>query len=315
MLSTLLLSACLVAPAGITEELDAAVQQAGGPGFWGAVLVAKGGEELFFKGYGAADYAAAPITRDSIFELASASKQVTATAIVRLMQDKRLKLSDPIKRFFPHCPADKASVTVRQLMNHTSGINNERTLPYASKATRAEFVKFFLAAPVDAPPGTKWAYNNGGYALLAAIVEVAGRTTFEKYCHAKLFKPAKLKRTGFINERAMQRGSVTTRRARNGAEATASDWFYGWGYRGMGGVVSTAADLLAWDRALRGDRLLNAAGERGNRAAAGEIAGAARRDSLEEAHPRSESGVAARRDRAVEGGQVELRRHDDSVTR
>lgn len=266
MLSSLTVAACLLSPPavpaqdrGIAVEIDAAVQQAGQGRFWGAVLVAKGGTELFFKGYGAADYAKAPITRDTIFELASASKQVTGTAILRLVQAKKLSLSDPLKRFFPGCPADKADVTVGHLLHHTSGIHNERTLPYASPATREQFVKFFLDAPVVSKPGEQWAYNNGAYALLAAIVEVASGTTFERYCHAKLFKPAKLKRTGFIKEPAMQRGSVTVRRGGNGATATASDWHYGWGYRGMGGVVSTAADMLAWDRALRGEKVLKAA--------------------------------------------------------
>ncbi len=265
MLTTLTLTACLLSPLGAAlqegaaAKVEAAVQRAGEGRFWGAVLVAKDGEELFFKGYGAADYEQAPITRDSIFELASASKQVTAAAIVRLMQDKKLTLSDPLHRFFPKCPADKRDVTVRHLLNHTSGIHNERTLPYASKATRVEFTQFFLAAPVVAEPGKQWAYNNGGYALLAAIVEVVSRTTFEQYCHAKLFRPAKLRRTGFINEKRLQRGSVTVRMAENGTQATASDWFYGWGYRGMGGVVSTAADVLAWDRALRGTKVLKEA--------------------------------------------------------
>jgi CubicO group peptidase (beta-lactamase class C family) len=265
MLTALALTACLFAPpaspsaaADLPAQIDAAVQQAGQGKFWGAVLVAKDGTELFFKGYGAADYAKAPITRDTIFELASVSKQVAGAAIIRLLQDKKLKLSDPLHRFFPKCPADKRDVTVRQMLNHTSGIHNERTLPYASPATRADFVKFFLDAPVVSKPGEQWAYNNGGYALLAAIVEVASGTTFEKYCHAKLFKPAKLKRTGFINEKAMQRGSVTVRLGDGGAQGTASDWHYGWGYRGMGGVVSTAADLLAWDRALRGTKVFKA---------------------------------------------------------
>lgn len=259
MFAAITLMLGLLDPAGIAEDIDAAVKQASGGKFWGAVIVARDGEELFFKGYGAADYEKAPITRDTVFELASASKQVTATAVLRLAQEKKLELSDPLKRFFKKCPADKADVTIRQLLNHTSGIDEEQLLPYASPASRKEFVDHFLDAPMNSKPGEKWVYNNGGYALLAAIVEIVSRKSFEEYCHARLFRPAKLKRTGFINDKRLRKGSVATRWDKDGNKSPASKWHYGWGYRGMGGVCSTAADLLRWDRALRGEKVLDQA--------------------------------------------------------
>lgn len=245
------------APADLATRLDAAVQQAGNGQFWGTVLVARQGEVLLAKGYGMADFDQRPNTPDTLFEIASTSKQVTATAILRLAQDKKLKLDDPLARFFKGVPADKQAVTLRHLLHHTSGIDNETGLPYGSPATRDEFVKLVLAAPMISKPGEKFAYFNSGYAVLAAVVEVVTGQGFEAFCHARLFKPAKLTDTGFINEPQLDRKRDTARRDdRPGMSGTACNWFYGWGYRGMGGVVTTVRDLLRWDQALRGDKIL-----------------------------------------------------------
>jgi len=117
--------------------------------------------------------------------------------------------------------------------------------------------KHVLAAPLKAAPGEKFQYANFGYALLAAIVEKASRRSFETYLKAKLFKPSGMGDTGFIRDRDLDAKRATVRRGKRGADATAVDWFWGWGYRGMGGVVSTAWDLHRWDRALREDDVLS----------------------------------------------------------
>ena len=243
------------------ERIHQAVGQATGDAFWGVVLVARGGEVLLARGYGAADYDAKENLPDTLFELASTSKQFAATAILRLEQQKKLKTSDTIDRFFPGAPKDKRKVTVDHLLHHTAGLSPELGVPYAWSGTRDVYVREMLARPLDAEPGARFSYSNVGYALLAAIVEVVTKDPFEDYVRKELLARAGLVDTGFIgDERLAASGRDTTRKCADCLpEWTAARWHWGWGYRGMGGVVSTALDLLAWDRALRGDKVLGPA--------------------------------------------------------
>ncbi len=237
-------------------ELDAAVLKAA-PDFWGAVLVARKDEVLLAKGYGLADYESTPNTPRTLFELASASKQVAATAILHLEQKRKLKVTDTLGEFFKDVPEDKREIQLHHLLTHTSGISGNVGVPYASPIGRQQYVRDMLAEPLSSPPGERFEYCNVGYALLAAVVEEVSGKSFEDYVHKNLFKPAKLKDTGFITDRHLiktKRASV--RKSEQPGEWTAASWHWGWGYRGMGGVVTTVYDLLAWDRALRGDKLL-----------------------------------------------------------
>lgn len=240
------------------RRLDAAVAKAGGTSFWGAVLVARGGQVLLAKGYGFADYDARPNRPDTLFEIASASKQVTATAILRLEQQKKLSLDDPVTRFFPKAPKDKEAVTVRHLLNHTAGLAETLAVPYSWTGSRDVYAREMLDPPLSSAPGERFSYSNVGYALLAAIVEEVTGGAFEAYCEKELFAKAGLSSTGFVADPDLVKSErVSVRRAEDSRPGdTAAAWFWGWGYRGMGGVVTTVLDLHAWDRALRTDRVL-----------------------------------------------------------
>ena len=246
----------------LATAVPQAVDAATGGKFWGMVLVAKGGEVVFERGWGASDRAGKRLNdARTIFELASTSKQVAATAILRLEQQKKLKTSDPITKFFPKAPKDKKAVTVDHLLHHTAGLDPNLGVPYAWKGTLETYLEQMLAPPLATTPGTAFAYSNVGYELLAAIVEVVTGAPFEAYCRKELFAPAGLVDTGFVNDGALVASDRAARRACEDCldEWTATRWFYGWGYRGMGGVVSTADDLVRWDRALRGDAVLDKA--------------------------------------------------------
>ena len=244
-----------VVEGALGAELDGAVTKAY-PEFWGSVLVAKEGEILLAKGYGKADYATTPNTARTLHEIASASKQVVGAAIVHLQQRKKLKLTDTIDKFFKKVPDDKQGITVHHLLTHTSGISGNVGVPYSSTLARAGYIKKMMAEELAAEPGERYEYCNVGYALLAAIVEEVTKGTYEAYVEKYLFKPAKMKDSGFIGDKDLKKsGRASTRKGRI-AGKTAADWFYGWGYRGMGGVVTTVHDLYRWDRALRGEKLL-----------------------------------------------------------
>lgn len=237
-------------------ELDRDVASTA-PEFWGSVLVAREGKILLAKGYGMADYESEPNTSRTMHEIASASKQVVGAAIVHLQQRKKLKLTDSIGRFFKGLPDDKKEITVHHLLTHTSGISGNVGVPYSSTLGRDAYVKQMMAEPLATAPGEQYEYSNVGYALLAAVVEEVTNGPYEEYVEKALFKPAKLKETGFIgDEDLIESGRASVRKGRSEGK-TAADWFYGWGYRGMGGVVTTVHDLLRWDRVLRSGKLLN----------------------------------------------------------
>ncbi len=239
------------------KKLDAAVGEAGGADFWGSVLVAREGKILLAKGYAFADYGKTPNTPRTLFELASASKQVTAAAILHLQQKKKLSVDDTLDKVFKDVPKDKKTITLRQILTHTSGLSGMIGVPYASPIARGNYIEEMLAEPLGSEPGTKFEYCNAGYALLAAVVEEVTGGKFEEYCEKNLFGPAKLAETGFIGDRDLiKTGRASSRRTDEPGTFTAADWHWGWGYRGMGGVVTTVFDLLRWDQALRGDKIL-----------------------------------------------------------
>ena len=246
-----------VVAGALGERLDMAVESLPGDEFWGAVLVARGGEVLLAKGYGMADYKETPNTPQTLFEIASASKQFTAAAILRLEQQGKLKTTDTLDAFFPGIPADKKDIQVHHLLTHTSGLSNDLGVPYRSTIGRKAYIRQMLAPARVAEPGTTWAYNNAAYAILAAIVEVASGQSFEVYMRKEVFAPAGLKDTGLIQDkRLLATKRAATRRADGINDRTAVDWNWGWGYRGMGGVVTTIYDLLKWHQVLTGEKVL-----------------------------------------------------------
>lgn len=148
-----------------------------GPG--AAVLVMRNGKVLYAGAQGRADLETGEnLTPDSVFRLGSITKQFTAAAVLKLRDDGRLSLDDPLARFLPDYPGPGADVTIRQLLNHTSGIQSYTGIPgWMTEANTnrdlptADLIAEFQDEPLTFEAGTKWAYNNSGYVLLGAILE------------------------------------------------------------------------------------------------------------------------------------------------
>jgi len=242
----------------VGERLEQALQEALGTDFWGSVLVAKKGDILLAAGYGMADYKAEPNTAITLHELASVSKQFAATAILHLQRKKKLSITDTLDKFFDDVPEDKRAITLHHLLTHTSGISGKIGVPYASTLPRKRYVEQMLAETLANEPGKAFEYCNVGYALLAAVVEEVTKGTFEEYLEKNMFGPAKMGDTGFITDRDLIKTKrASKRRTDEPGDWTAANWHWGWGYRGMGGVVTTVYDLHRWDRALRGTKILD----------------------------------------------------------
>lgn len=241
-----------------------------GGGFCGSVLVAAKGKVLLEKGYGAADKKAdKSIGADALWDWASVTKQFTAAAVLKLQDQKKLKLDDPISKFFKDAPEDKAKVTLRQILNHTSGIEagfGEGEKWQCDSRKRESFEEMILKLPMTSKPGEKWEYSNSGYGFAAAIVERVSGKTFEQFCVDEIFKPAGMKDAAFIGWDKLDLARVPKiDRGEGFTDGRPKDFAFAygntltWGYRGCGGAVASTRDMFQWDQALRGDKVLSKA--------------------------------------------------------
>ncbi len=235
------------------------VRAAGEKGFSGAVLAARSGKVVAALGVGHADLEGKiPIDPATLFEIASFSKQITAAAAVRLAEQKKLTLDDPIADHLPGVPKSCRSITLRHLLQHTSGIPGTNSQGHGDSLTAV--LPTFLDGGPRHEPGSHWEYWNQGYALASEVIARAAGTSFVEYCRRELFRKAGMKSTGFTGDAAPRGATVAVGRARSGPPRSAFDHpygdSYGFQYRGMGGVVTNVWDLWRWDRALDG-KLLN----------------------------------------------------------
>lgn len=229
-------------------------------GFSGAVLVARGDEVLFRKVYGTASHERdEAMALDTKFRIASVSKQFTAAAILRLQDEGVLSVDDPVCRWIQPCPEAWAPVRIHHLLSHTSGIPDLMQRPgWGEMRTTHQTPEQLTAASAEYrlsfEPGTKIRYSNAGYNLAGAIITAATGQGYHGWLRAEFFEPLGMDDTGFDDgavETAMGYAWLAGGRTPQ-PESNASIVY------AAGGLYSTADDLLAWNRALHGGRLLSA---------------------------------------------------------
>lgn len=228
------------------------------PRFMGAVLVARGDRVLFRQVYGVADQRTGEgLTLTSRFRLASLSKQFTAVAILKLQDDGRLDIDDPVCRWIQPCPAAWVPIRLHHLLSHTSGIPDlmarpgwgSRRVTPASMETLTEDSKAFRLAFT---PGSKIRYDNAGYNLAAAVVEQASGMPFATYLQTAFFDPLGMKDSGFgdgedlVTGHADLPGGLTPQLQANVSILP-----------GAGALYSTLDDMLVWQRALHHGHVLS----------------------------------------------------------
>jgi CubicO group peptidase (beta-lactamase class C family) len=230
-------------------------------GFSGAALVVKDGVTVLKKAYGLADRSQrVPNTPATLFDVGSLAKSFTAAAVLRLEEQGRLTTDDSISKHLLAVPPDKAAVTVYHLLTHTSGLAAQGPAPRVDPTDRDTVVRTLLAQPPEAPPGTRFRYNNENYFLLAAIVERASGTSFEQYLKTNIFRPAGMAHTGFSRDADVPATRTAHGYVMTGLDAGPAQILpYHWLFRGATGVLSSVEELERWDRAMRVDGVLTAA--------------------------------------------------------
>jgi len=167
--------------------------------FSGAVLVAQNGTVLLSKGYGMANYeCSVPNTPQTVFRIASNTKQFTAAAIMKLQEQGRLNITDPITKYIPDAPPQWKDIKIYELLNHTSGMPSEGgySVTDPTNIALADLVHRFYALPLDFVPGTNYSYSNNGYIVLTYIIEQVSGQSYDDYLNQNFFTPLGMNSTG-----------------------------------------------------------------------------------------------------------------------
>jgi len=251
---------------GLLNRIDSYLELSVTNGFSGAVLVSKKGEIILSKGYGWADREnKIPNSSSSVFNIGSVTKQFTAAAILKLVEQGKIKTSDKISSYFNQTPIDKRDITIHQLLTHTSGISNRTGGFRYDEASKVQFLNDFFESELQSKPGTTYQYANANYIMLTAILESVSGQTYNSFINDYLFEPSQMKSTGYksisFNTERLAHGYYYNR-----TEEKWTDWGttqqhlpYNnkhWYSIGKGDIHSTVEDLYKWHVALKNNVVL-----------------------------------------------------------
>ena len=256
----------------IDKKIDAVFSGLTSPDAPGlAALVRKNSRTVFERAYGVRDLRSkAKIDAHTNFRLASFTKQFTAMAIMLLVHDGKLRYDQTLTQLFPDFPADGSTITVRNLLNHTSGLPD-----YEDLMDAAEKIK----GPVWTPekqiqdnavlellekqktgkfaPGTSWWYSNSGYVVLGLIVAKVSGNSYGDFLHARIFAPLKMNHTLVLQKGKNEVVNRAFGHSKDGSALRETDQSSNSETLGDGGIYSNLEDLAKWDDALRNHTLLN----------------------------------------------------------
>jgi CubicO group peptidase (beta-lactamase class C family) len=227
--------------------------------FNGVVLVTRGKDRVLARTYGKASWELdAPFSTRTRFRIASITKTFTAAAVVMLAERGKLSLTDPLSKYLPQFP-NAERIQIRHLLGHSSGVQNPDA-PSCGKASLDDLVRELSAKPLWFEPGKSSRYSNGGYVLLAKVIEISSGRSWEAFLHDEIFAPLGLRSTlrdmdePIVPDRAsgyMPGPSLLGIVNAPCTSATADI--------GSGALLSTAEDLAVWARAVRDQRLFKRA--------------------------------------------------------
>lgn len=218
-------------------------------GFSGQVVVARNNKLLLDASYGFSDTAGrVPVTRNTGYDIASATKAFTAAAIYRLILDGDLRSSETLGDLVDDTPREKRGITIQQLMAHTSGLGNTYAADGETDRTKA-LIKL-LAQPLANAPGVRFEYSDDGYVVLAAIIEIVSGKSYEDYLERHIVDTNRMHDTTFWGE---ERWTLAEFSRPLDASLTRPQW----GQRGSGGIITTAHDLCWWARTFLEGRVVS----------------------------------------------------------
>ncbi|WP_428409271.1 serine hydrolase domain-containing protein [Hyphococcus sp.] len=219
--------------------------------FKGVVAIAYDGEAPVYAGFGEGAVQGTP-DETTLLDSGSITKTFTAAAALKLIDEGKLQTSDRLEKFFPEAPADKAKITVHQILTHSAGLPPAvgEDLDYLPKD---EFLKRAFAAPLLFEPGSAYEYSNVGYSLVAAIIETLSGKNYETYIREDLLAGIDATEIGYEAAFDATRSMMTA----DGETIDEASWGgrSHWALIGNGGMLVTAQDMIAFRRAFAARKL------------------------------------------------------------
>jgi CubicO group peptidase (beta-lactamase class C family) len=230
--------------------------------FSGSILIARNGQPIVSKGYGMANIELdVPNTPETVYRLGSITKQFTAMAIMMLQERGKLNVNDPVCKYLADCPTTWQPITIKNLLTHTSGIQNYTDLADFTKTTvlpasSAQMITLLRDKPLLFSPGEKYLYSNSGYFFLGTIIEKVSGKNYADFLQENIFAPLGMKSTGYDMPQRIIKNRAAGYQSENGEIINAA-------YMDMtvpfaaGAMYSTTGDLLLWDQALYTEKLIS----------------------------------------------------------
>ena len=241
------------------DDIMSAYQSSDKPG--ASVLVFKDDKIIFKKGYGVSNVSTQEkITQNTNFRLASVTKQFTAMSILLLVQKGRLKLEDPLKKYFPSFPVYGKDIKIKHLLTHTSGLMDYEDLIPPTQAVQLHDTNclqlMYKANGLYFTPGAQYKYSNTGYAILALVVEKISGQDFGVFLKENIFKPLKMKYSV-----AFEEGKSTIPNRAFGYSMDNGSWVetdqsLTSAVLGDGGIYTNTIEMTQWIKALWDYKLL-----------------------------------------------------------
>jgi D-alanyl-D-alanine carboxypeptidase len=222
-----------------------------------SLAVVRAGKLVKAEGYGLANLEVqAPATADTVYPLASVSKQFVAAGIMILVQDGKVELDEKLSKYLKDTPETWKDITIRQLLTHTSGMVRQDTLGMGVVATEMDHFKAVAKMKLDAAPGEKWSYSNSGFNLLGMVIHQVTGKEWDEFLRNQIFQPFAMTATRkfSMTEVVPNRASCYVRSDNNYRNAPVLE-------RSLpaGGLLTTVKDLAKWDAALDSDKPLTKA--------------------------------------------------------
>ncbi len=249
----------------VDRYVESQLNKLGLPGL--SLAVTRQGKIVKSQGYGKADLELnAPATSASLYEIGSLTKQFTAAAIMLLAEEEKLALSDSVLKYFPGAPPSWKPITIRHLLNHTSGIRNHVAVPGyldvfttnlsgVTQPRRDELLRMFFQLPLEFEPGKTWAYDNTGYYLLGIIVEEVSGESLWQFFNNRIFDPLEMTATRNTDPSPIVNARTSGYGLSNGTFENRPVLLPDIAFS-AGSLLSNVADMARWDAALYGETLL-----------------------------------------------------------
>lgn len=219
-----------------------------------SIALLSGGKVRKAAGYGQINLeTGAPAKPESVYQLASVTKQTIASAILLLEQEGQLTIDDPVSKHLPSTPAAWEKITLRHLLTHTSGLVTDEPMDLTKSYTEADAVAAVKPLPLRSAPGERWSYCNFGFVLLGEVIRLRARQRWDEFLATRFFQPLGMTLTRRHNLRAVIPGRAMGYVLDGDTLFNMPSWSRDFA---SGGLLTTVLDLAKWDEMLRNGTIL-----------------------------------------------------------